>query len=936
MDKNFYLGRALLLLLFFAWSTGSAQSISGKVVDEMTSEPLPGVLVNIVGTAFQEKTDAAGYFSFSDLPALGETILMFSKNGFFEKGFPVTFISEGFDLATIFLKPDMLEVQQQAAIVSLSDQELDEEDGSYSNVSGLLQASRDVFLNAAAFDFSATFFRPRGYDSEWGKVMINGVEMNKFFNGRPLWSNWGGLNDVQRNQVFSMGTSASDVSFGSLAGTTNIIMKASEYAQGGKFSYAVANRSYTGRIMGSYHSGLTESGWAYSISLARRFAEESFIDGTFYDANSFFVSVEKKFDEDHSLNFTAFYTPNQRGKNSPNTQEVYDLKGNRYNAYWGFQDGEIRNARIKNVEEPVIMLNHTWQISHRTEVNSNAAFQFGKTGNSRIDYGGSRLFTGSNGENAFFGGGSNPDPAYYQKLPSFFMRFEDRQNFQEAYLAQQEFQKNGQIDWAALYLANQTLAETGGNALYVLYEDRNDDQQFSGNVILRTEVNSHFTINAALRYKKLQSENFANVLDLFGGAAYLDVDSFSEGSEAQNDLLNPNRLVQENEIFKYHYNLSAMALEGFGQVQFYFKNLDGYAAVDLSHTGYQRDGVFKNGNFPNNSLGESEPVGFENYGGKIGLTYKLTGRHLFNINAAHFTKPPALRNAFSNARQNNDVVQDIGSEKVMAGDIGYIFRTPKIKGRITGFYGLFEDATEVSFYYADGLSGLGRDTTTAFVQEVLTGIDKRHVGIETGVEAQVTQSIKLKMAASLGEYIYNNNPNLYLTSDDFTEAKQMGKSLLKNYRIPGGPQRAAQVGFEYRDPDYWWVSGTANFFSEAFVDVAPLSRTRNFFTDLDGLPLLGYDEEIAATLLAQEELDSYMLVNLVGGKSWRLQSRFIGIFGSINNILNASYKTGGYEQSRNVNYRLLKTDFERDQPLFGPKYWFGTGTTYYAHVYYRF
>src|SRR5690606_2218140 len=161
--------------------------------------------------------------------------------------------------------------------------------------------------------------------SEHGKVYINGVEMNKIFNGRPQWSNWGGLNDVQRNQVVSMAMAPSEVGFGGLAGTTNIIMRASSYGKGGRVSYAMANRSYTGRMMATYNSGELQGGWAYSVSASRRFAAEGFIDGTAYDANSLFISVEKKINEVHSLNFTAFYTPNYRGKSSPNTQEVYDL-----------------------------------------------------------------------------------------------------------------------------------------------------------------------------------------------------------------------------------------------------------------------------------------------------------------------------------------------------------------------------------------------------------------------------------------------------------------------------------------------------------------------------------------------------------------------------------------------------------------------------------
>ena len=112
--------------------------------------------------------------------------------------------------------------------------------------------------------------------------------------------------------------------------------------------------------MATHASGVVKGGWSYAFSLGRRWGNEGFQDGTFYDANSFFVSVEKKINDNHSLNFTGFYTPNKRGKSSPNTQEVYDLKDIKYNEYWGYQDGEKRNSRVKRIAEPVLMLNHYW------------------------------------------------------------------------------------------------------------------------------------------------------------------------------------------------------------------------------------------------------------------------------------------------------------------------------------------------------------------------------------------------------------------------------------------------------------------------------------------------------------------------------------------------------------------------------------------------
>jgi hypothetical protein len=53
---------------------------------------------------------------------------------------------------------------------------------------------------------------------------------------------------------------------------------------------------------------------AYVVSAGKRWAQEGYFEGTNYDANSFFMSVEKRLSEQHSLNLTALYTPNSRAK----------------------------------------------------------------------------------------------------------------------------------------------------------------------------------------------------------------------------------------------------------------------------------------------------------------------------------------------------------------------------------------------------------------------------------------------------------------------------------------------------------------------------------------------------------------------------------------------------------------------------------------------
>ncbi|SRX73202.1 TonB-dependent receptor [Aequorivita antarctica] len=920
-------------VVFLAGLSSFAQEaiVQGRILDTNSSEPIPDVTVSLQNSIFSTTTDAEGFFSFSQetLPQ-GEQVLEISKEGYTSLKIPVTIQSDApVNLKSILLSVDLQEIEEQIGVISLSDEQLDEDEGASFNVSGLLQASKDVFLNAASYDFSATFFRPRGYDSEDGKVLINGLEMNKLYDGRPQWSDWGGLNDIQRNQMFSMGISANEYNFGHLAGTTNIIMRASQYRKGGRISYASSNRSYRGRVMGSYSSGLLPSGWAYSVLLARRFGEEGYNDGSLYDANSFFASVEKKLNNTHSLNLTAFYTPNRRGKTAASTQEVYDLKGTRYNSYWGKQDGEIRNSRIKEVKEPIIMLNHYWDISEKTQLNTNVAYQYGKIGNSRLGY-----------DNA-----PNPDPSYYQKMPSYFLADPNGPNYDGAYQAYSEFVNNGQIDWQDIYETN---VFYGGTSRYYLYEDRNDDKQLSANTILTSQVTENIEITASLNYRNLNSNNFANMIDLLGGNGYLDIDTFELGDAAQNDLNNPNRVIGEEEIFKYNYELDATDYSGFAQAQFSYSKVDFYVAGKIGKTNYQRNGLYRNGNFADNSYGKSKELDFTTYGAKVGGIYKIFGRHAFEVNTAYFTDAPTLRNSFSNSRQNNETVNGLTEEKNISIDASYIFRSPIVKARLTGYYTLKQEASEISFYYADGISvqGVDRVVENSFIQEILTGINRKNIGAELGIEAQVTPTIKLKGAAAYGQNTYDNNPNLYITSDfggalnaetlQRISSVDYGPAYIENYKVAGGPQQAYQVGFEYRDPDFWWFGATANYFNNAYVDVSSLSRTRNFYLDTDGVPFNDYDPAKARELLKQEKFDDYMLVNVVGGKSWKIKDYYFGFFATINNVLDKKYKTGGYEQGRNANYRTLSEDAKNETPVFGSKYWYGYGTTYYLNLYVRF
>ena len=916
--KKIALVIAVGLLFACKITAQTTASLKGKIVEATSQKLLKGVVITVKGTTVAGTTNAQGVFLLKNIP-LKNYVLHIAFPGFQIQKMPIEILeNRHYNIGTIYLEPFVL-VEQDIGIVTLTEDDLlDDEASSSSYISGLFQASKDVFLRAAAFSFSQAWFKVRGYDASNGAILINGVSMNKLYGGRPQWSQWGGLNDVFKNQEYSNGIAASQNAFGGVLGTTNFSTKASDYQVTKKISLSSTNKSYRGRIMSTYASGLTKNNTALVISASRRFAQEGYLQGTPYNSWAAFLATEKIISPKHSINFTAFIASNKRGKSSPNTQEVYNLKGYKYNAYWGLQEGAQRSARTKIAKEPVLMLSHFYE-GRNTKIKTTASYQFGFTSSSRLGY-----------FNA-----PNPDPTYWKYLPSYFLRFQEQPNYANAYLAEQAFINYGQINWRLLYQTN----ANHGKSLYYVYSDKTSHNKIGIHTTSNTNLSPEITLNTKLSFQKLNSHNYAQMDDLLGGSSFIDLDPFAVGNAQQNNVNNPNNEVLVGDKFQYNYRINSSVASAFAQLQFAQKKTDYFVGILFKSTQTQRNGLFKNGSYPNNSFGKGASQQFSNLGVKAGLTYKFTGRHLLYVNASYLSKAPTLRNIFSNARVNNTVTPNISSEKIQTTDVNYVFRNPKFQIRTTAYYTQFTNAVETSFFFAQGLLGDQAD----FVNQIVTGIAKKHMGLELSASYQITPAIKLLGAVALGEFTYHNNPKLYLYSESFSSEKSdFGTAFLKNYHLSGTPQRAYFAAFEYRDPAYWWFQINANYLTHNYLSISPLLRTHNFYLDTDGVPFIDNETGVQVTqtqvndLLVQEKFNPAFLLNVVGGKSWKIADNYLGFFIGINNALGTVFKTGGFEQSRNANYSTLKEDQQREKPLFGAKYWYGNSASYYVNLYVRF
>jgi hypothetical protein len=948
----------LLLMHCFVFFGQTETGLTGKVLEAKTLKPLQNVEVSIQNTNFTQVTNREGVFIFNDLMT-GTELLKISSTGFKDQLLSVE-IEAGkiIDLGVIVMEEDVT-VEQQINLITILENDLGDDNSGSENTAGLLQASRDTYQQVAAFNWGQARFRIRGLDNEYSNTMINGVSMNKLLDNRPQWGNWGGLNDATRNQEFTMGSAPSDYTFGGILGTQEINTRASIYRKGTRISYAGTNTNYNWRAMATHASGMNSNGWAFVVSASRRWAEEAYFEGTDYSANSLFASIEKKFNENHSLNFTTIYAQNRRGRNSSNTDEINSIAGIDYNSFWGWQDGKKRNSRDREVDEPINMLTHYWKINEKTRLTSNVMYQFGRIGNSRLD----------------FVNAANPDPTYYQNLPSYFTSLYNNDletvpssAFEPGGLGgvftpnlvgamDAPFFSQRQIDWNAMYRANTTaVVDENGNEIgrnpaeskYVLYEDRTDDKLFVANTILSSQLSDNIVMNGGASYSHLKSSNFQMLTDLLGGSFFLDVDPFQEGTAQQPDLNNPNRAVGVGDKYAYNYNLFADHIDAFTQFKFTYKKVDFYIAQSYSRKTYQREGLYKNGIYPNTSFGKSETIDFDNFGFKGGMTYKITGKQFLTFNSLYMSKAPSMRNVFFNARLSNTPIRNLESETVSNLDMSYVIKTPTFKARFTGYFANIKNATETSFFFAEGaFEDNDADESDAFVAEIVTGLDKLNIGGELGLEYQITSTLKATAAASYGQYTYTSNPNVVLNDDSratrgLSTLVNLGESKLKNYRQPGIPNQAYAVGLEYRDPKFWWIGANANYLADTYLDVSSVLRTNSFLRnpfDANGFQFPEAEQSRVDELLRQEKFDPYTLINVTGGKSWRISGKnpvTLGLFVTLNNIFDVRYKTGGFEQARNANYRELNQDVSSGTPAFAPRYFYGFGRTYFFNFYVNF
>lgn len=957
--------------------------IKAKVVNRSGRVPVQGATISL---SFDDevvktvKSAPDGSFFFEDLPD-GRYTVSVDADEFLSTKLNVT-VENGIVRDLMFVT---LSAVRRAEEVDASNfAEFDLDDSGYTDAPTILFSTNDVYTDVVGYGFSNIRFKNRGYNSETQDVYLAGVPMNDAITGYSPFSLWSGLNEAMRSKDSTLGLEMSDFGNGGYNGVTNITAVPSAVRTGWRFSVLSNSALYRLRLMATYSSGELDNGWSYAFNASARLGGNDWVKGVYYRNFALYGGIGKKFDDVHKLSLLAFATPGQRGAQNSSTQEVYDLMGdNMYNSNWGYQNGKVRNSRVRHTFEPIVALKYDFTPSDVFSAYATLLFRGGYNGYTALDWYDAQ----------------DPRPDYYRNLPSYFYMEEDdynRTNWEKAEWAKLAwtdrsglFDNYQHLNWDRLYNVNYNNVE--GRSKYALEERRVDQRDINLVAAFNWLARTDLSIKGGFNAKINRTENYKLMNDLLGGQYYLNIDSFAERDFASNVALVQNDLdyflangqaekVVKGGKYGYDYLAQIRRADVWANGTWTRGGFSAALAATLGVDSFWREGLVRKGLFAGlddngqeisydgrlltsydekgrviSSKGKSEVSTFFTWSTKLALAYELAGGHRFSVNAGYFNDAPTFNQSFISARTRNSLVEDLTTVKTLSADVNYQYNNSGYSLRVTGFYTGIKDQTDVMSFYDD--------SQHSFTNFAMTGIDQRHLGLELGVKVPLfVDGLTASAVLSWGEYVYTSNPKMVQTVDNSAEVVRSesvpywkshpiykvagvvdgvtvydqdvdGNYILeKNVKhyVPSTPQLATALQLNYRTNDYWFFELGAQYFANSYLDMNPLYRTHLACGGGDGLETPAEVEYMAA----QEKFNPAFLLNGSIGKSWQLVNRkyTLGFSLEANNILNnRGVKTGGYEQTR------LISSYGKDRYYrFDPKYFYMSGASYMLNIYFRF
>mgnify|MGYP000649713204 FL=1 len=865
-------------------------TVRGQLVDSETGEPLVGAAVMIEGTSQGTVTDIDGYFKQS--VAQGGTLL-FKYVGFKDLKKKITQKGASVDLGVIKMEPDAVMLadvtitssiavaRKTPVAVSTIDPVFIEEKLGTQEFPEILKSTPGIYATKDGGGFGDSKINIRGFKSENSAMMVNGVPMNGMENNKVYWSNWSGLSDVTRSIQVQRGLGAAKVASPAVGGSINIITKTTEAKKGGSVSYAMGNDGYN-KILFNLSSGLSKDGWAFSLLGAKTWGD-GYIQGTEFEGYTWFVSIAKRFNDNHQLSLTAFGAPqwhnqrsNQNGLSIKEWQRVKQYMGEdspyKYNSTFGYRHGQSYNSSRNSYHKPQISLNHLWQIDQKSSLSTALYMSIGRGD-------GYRGTGDSTYANSWYGSTNG--------------------------LVNTQFRcPDGTFDYDAVETMN---AESTTGSKMVMSKMMNNHIWYGLLSTYTTKLGENFDFYGGIDFRYYKGLHQDILTDVFGGTYFIDSYNRKNVTAENNPAVggNPSYIYQKlnvGDVLRRDYDGFVMYEGVFAQLEYNQDKLSAFVSGGASNTGYWRyDRMYYSKDKAKSST--------KNYlGGNIkgGVNYNLTENHNIFVNAGYINRAPMFDTSFINSQTSHDRNPDAKNEKIMSFELGYGYRSRFFTANLNGYYTRWMDK---ALY--DG--GTTQDGLRWAMN--MTGANADHWGVELDFVAKPLNWLEVTGMFSWGDWRWGGVASGYL----FDSQGQM----LQNTRGDVVTDMANAEQYKYLiDMDNVSVGGSAQTTAALGLGVRPVKGLRlgvdwNFFSRNYA------DYDINASSATQNEpyvlgspwkIPSYSTFDLNASYSFDFGKIRATLSGNVNNVLDQEYiadardgNTHDWESATRVLYGFGRT-----------------------------
>lgn len=740
-----------------------AQSVTGKILDNQTGEPLIGATIVEKGTTNGTISNFDGQFSLNlnQFPGSIEV----SYVGFESKTITIS-SSDQTTLETIYLNSsafgldeviitgvmDIVEDRQTPVAVStIPSSEIQSKMLGDVDLPEAAKFTPSIYVTNQASGYGDAEVWTRGFDQTNTAFLLNGQPINGMEDGRIYWSNWSGLTDVASAIQIQRGLGASKLAISSVGGTWNFIMKATETRRGGQVYSTIGNDNFN-KIGASYSTGLIDEKWGIS-ALFSHWSGDGWAHGTPGNGQTYFLSAGYKPTHNHSINLLITGAPQQHDQKFMSSISAHiDNQGEldpRYNNNWGIYDGRYLSERTNYYHKPVINLNWDWNINPRSSF--------------------STVLYGSLGRGGGTGG---------QGIPLVRTR-------------------SGQIDFDA------SVADP------------------SSNFILRTSVNNHNWFGAVLKYENAWSNNmhlsigtdlrryygdhFRQVNHLFGRSGYgqFPTPAFPDGYTLRreykaNAWAAISKYAPEGERISYNSAETVRYAGIFGQLEYTKNQFSAYLQGALSVQDHVRHELF----FLPQSARDSEKVVNDGFNAKFGLSYSIDDIHIFFANSGIYSRQPFHDVVYES--NSNEINPNTQNQKILGLELGYKLMLSDFDANVNVYrtswnnridYNILEVQPDGTVRLTNNMSytALGMDPYELLFQ------DQLHTGLEVDLRYSPGEKINVHGFASVGhwEVIGEREVELY---DGVEVLEKVDEFVIsgENIKVGGAPQTSFGLGTRWR------------------------------------------------------------------------------------------------------------------------------------------